>query len=274
MLIGLDLFSGYGGLSLALSEWVRPAAYCEISRFAQGILLSRMADGVLFEAPIWDDVKTLKSAMLPIRPDIIYGGPPFEDFSRAAARHRLGGERRGLLYELLRLVEDINPRFVFLENLPAIRTRGLREIVTAFTDLRYDCRWTCVDAAEVGAPHRRPRFFLLARFRHERGGFDYEGADTAADPDIEGLEVAPGVEGEEVSAFERGDWTSGNWWADHARVCRVSDDAPARVERLRCLGRGVVPLQAKTAFERLMGLSQEPLAFRDGLQYEENVWVD
>jgi len=65
MLNGLDLFSGIGGLSLALSPWVRPIAYCENDRYAQAVLLSRMYDGQLPSAPIWDDVTTLLPELLP-----------------------------------------------------------------------------------------------------------------------------------------------------------------------------------------------------------------
>jgi hypothetical protein len=59
MLNGLDLFSGYGGLTLALSPWVKPVLYCEIAPYAQAILLSRMASGQLPEAPIFTDITKL-----------------------------------------------------------------------------------------------------------------------------------------------------------------------------------------------------------------------
>ncbi len=65
---GLDLFSGIGGLTLALSEWVQPVAYCELEPYARGVLLSRMADGQLPQAPIWDDVRTLHVGDLPVVP--------------------------------------------------------------------------------------------------------------------------------------------------------------------------------------------------------------
>lgn len=57
---GLDLFSGIGGITIAVSEWVRPVAYCEIDEFAQAVLVQRMAEGKLPRAPIWDDIKTLR----------------------------------------------------------------------------------------------------------------------------------------------------------------------------------------------------------------------
>lgn len=75
MLNGLDLFSGIGGISLALRDYVRPIAYCEIDPYCQGVLLSRMASGDLDNAPIWDDVKTLNGKDLEAV-DIIVGGFP------------------------------------------------------------------------------------------------------------------------------------------------------------------------------------------------------
>jgi len=72
---GLDLFSGIGGIGIALEPWVRTVAYCERDRYAQGVLLSRMRSGDIDTAPIWDDVTTLRGDMLP-RIDIIFGGFP------------------------------------------------------------------------------------------------------------------------------------------------------------------------------------------------------
>ncbi len=164
MLNGLDLFSGIGGLSLALEPWVRPIAYCENDRHAQAVLLSRMREGTLERAPIWDDVVTLsKDALGDVEIDIIYGGFPCQDISAAGRGVGMeAGSRSGLFFEIMRLTKEIRPAFVFLENVPAIRTRGLARVLHEFTALRYDCRWTVVSAAELGAPHLRRRWFLLA----------------------------------------------------------------------------------------------------------------
>jgi DNA (cytosine-5)-methyltransferase 1 len=153
---GLSLFSGIGGLDLALSEWVRPIAYCEAEPYAQAVLMSRMWDGRLVRAPIWPDVRTLRGC------DLLYGGFPCQDISAAGAGAGLAGERSGLYFELERIVRETKPAFVFLENVPAIRTRGLGRVVWGLSELGYDCRWTVVSAAEVGAWHLRKRWFLLA----------------------------------------------------------------------------------------------------------------
>lgn len=165
---GLDLFSGIGGIGLALKPWVRTVAYCECDRYGQGVLLSRMQSGDIDHAPIWDDVRTLKASMLP-RIDIIFGGFPCQDISVAGSRKGLEGERSGLVFELLRIVGECRPRFVFLENSPNIVCMGLERILLEFDAMGFDARWTVVSAAEVGASHLRERFWLVAHANGERG---------------------------------------------------------------------------------------------------------
>ena len=167
MLNGLDLFSGIGGISIALSPWVRTVAYCEIDRYCQGLLLSRMRTGDIDRAPIWNDVQTLQAGNLG-RIDIITGGFPCQDISCAGRGVGLAGERSGLFFEIVRLVGNIRPRFIFLENVPAITLRGLDRVLLELTALGYDCRWTTVSAAELGAPHLRERWFLLAHANGDR----------------------------------------------------------------------------------------------------------
>ena len=159
---GLDLFSGIGGITKALEGYVTPIAYCENDRYAQAVLLSRMADGRLPRAPIWDDVTSLRGSMLPSGIDIIYGGFPCQDISVAGRGAGLAGERSGLFFEIVRLVDEIRPRFVFLENVAAITVRGAERVVGEFCRLRYDCRWGILSASDVGANHQRERWWLLA----------------------------------------------------------------------------------------------------------------
>ena len=166
---GLDLFSGIGGLTKALEGYVRPIAYCENDRHAQGVLLSRMATGDLPLAPIWDDVRTLRATDLPIYPEIIFGGFPCQDLSCAGRGAGLEGKRSGLFFEITRLVGEIRPRFVFLENVSAITVRGSERVVGELCKLGYDARWGILSASDVGANHRRERWWLLAHARHGSG---------------------------------------------------------------------------------------------------------
>lgn len=158
---GLDLFSGIGGLTKALEGYVKPVAYCENNRYAQAVLLSKMARGELPAAPIWDDVETLTTAHI-TPPEIIYGGFPCQDISTAGRGAGLDGKRSRLFFEIIRLASEIQPRFVFLENVPAIRTRGADVVVGELAHIGYDSRWITLSAAEIGANHRRERWWLLA----------------------------------------------------------------------------------------------------------------
>lgn len=260
MLNGLDLFSGIGGITLALSEWVRPIAYCECNRYAQAVLLSRMADGTLPSAPIWDDVTSLRGTMLP-SVDIVYGGFPCQDISLAGVGCGLEGERSKLFYEVTRLVGELRPQYVFLENVAAIVVRGLGDVLGAFTELRYDCRWTVNRASDFGATHHRARWWLLANSHGERCQPRVEFSEcqrqsettacskTLADTDIERLEIGQqGQPREQPSPF------GGSWWESEPSVGRVVNGLPNRVDRIKALGNSVVPLQAREAFKELIGL--------------------
>ena len=301
---GLDLFSGIGGLSLALKPWVSTIAYVESDRYAQGVLLSRMRDGSLDVAPIWDDVRTLRGQHLDIPIDIIFGGFPCQDISVAGAGRGMGGERSGLYTHIERLVEETKPAFVFLENVPAIRTRGLGRVVWGLSSLGYDCRWTVISAASVGAPHKRDRWFLLAantdrlglRDRWERGakrkaktdhqprnngekeslanaeGFRLKSVRDASDASLQRTDWAqnahyrsseknvaypPGIGSWSRAVENKGprrkdDFMRVNWWSTEPNVGRVAHGIPQRVDRVRCLGNAVVPLQAREAFEILI----------------------
>src|SRR5690606_17491199 len=93
---------------------------------------------------------------------IIYGGFPCQDINVAGRGKGLEGERSGLFFEIMRLAKEIQPKFLFLENVPAITRRGGWECVHAISALGYDCRWCVISAASVGALHKRERWFLLA----------------------------------------------------------------------------------------------------------------
>ena len=121
---GLDLFSGIGGITLALQKYVKPITYCEIDRYCQGVLISRMQDGQLPIAPTWDDVTTLRAEHIKPRPDIIYGGFPCQDISVAGTGVGLAGKRSGLFFEIIRLVSVLRPTFRLLGKRPSYHFSG------------------------------------------------------------------------------------------------------------------------------------------------------
>ncbi len=264
MLNGLDLFSGIGGLGLALDEWVRPIAYCESDLYAQAVLLSRMRSGELPLAPIWDDVRTLKGTQFRNPVDIIYGGFPCQDISLMGTGHGLEGERSGLFSEILRLAKELRPKFIFLENVPAIRTRGLDKIGQQLANAGYDCRWDIISAKEIGACHRRERWFLLAYsngidLRVESGRSFWENWKKTGKLKHDGREkyythaMRERLEGIRRESELPRPSTYGGWKSEPA-ICRRDNGVSNRVDRIKCLGNSVVPLQARTAFERLAGI--------------------
>ena len=162
---GLGLFTGVGGITLALQEYVKPLAYCEIEPYCQSTLLQRMQEGNLPKAPIWDDVRTLPTSELP-RIDIIYGGFPCQNISVAGRQEGLEGDRSILFFEILRLIDETQAPFIFLENVPNIRTKGAERVCKELSERGYDCRWCNISAADVGARHKRERWFLLGYSKH------------------------------------------------------------------------------------------------------------
>jgi DNA (cytosine-5)-methyltransferase 1 len=229
----ISVFSGIGGFELALSEYCRTMLYCEKDKHAQGILLSRMVEGKIDCAPICTDIREITAEFIDIPIDIIFGGFPCQDISVAGNGRGLEGKRSGLFFEIVRLAKEIKPTFLFLENVPAIRTRGLDRVIQELTEVGYDCRWSMLSAAEVGANHKRERWFLLAY--SNRSQLERRRLSGRRKKKISNTGLA-------------------SWWEVEPHVGRMADEFPFRMDRLKRLGNAVVPLQAKTAFEYLMGI--------------------
>jgi DNA (cytosine-5)-methyltransferase 1 len=229
---------------MALAPWVRPVAYCEVDRYCQAVLLSRMRDGSIPCAPIWDDVTTFVPELLPRSGiDIVYGGFPCQDISLISPTGEgLEGQRSGLFFEVARLVRETRPSFVFLENVAAIAFRGLDRVTSEFSALGYDCRWDMLRASDVGAFHRRERWWLLAH------------ADCSRLPEsrFESHSQSQGHTTPSDSA-ERG--VQGSFWIpDATELRRIPDGIRPASHRVRALGNAVVPQCAREAFRRLAGL--------------------
>lgn len=158
----ISLFSGIGGFELGIGDYCRTMLYCEADPHAQAVLLSRMSEGKIDIAPICTDIREITGEFIDIPIDIIMGGFPCQDISCAGKGIGLEGERSGLFFEIVRLAEEIKPTFLFLENVSAIRTRGLDRVIEELTEIGYDCRWCMLSASDVGAKHKRERWFLLA----------------------------------------------------------------------------------------------------------------
>ena len=158
----LELFAGagggiYGGLLLGHTT----VCAVEIVDKNRELLLQRQRDGVFPRFPVWDDVRTFDGHPWRGVVDVVSGGFPCTDISSAGKGAGIDGEQSGLWREMARIVREVRPRFVFVENSPMLITRGLGRLLGDLAALGYDCRWTCLSAADCGAPHKRDRIWIL-----------------------------------------------------------------------------------------------------------------
>ncbi len=164
----LDLFSGIGGFSLGLERagGFETVAFCEIEPYCRRVLAKHWP-GV----KQYDDVRTLTADTLRrdgITVDVICGGFPCQDISVDGNGAGLHGERSGLWFQYARLVGELRPRFVIVENVAELLCRGIGEVLGALAALGYDAEWHCIRACRVGLPHQRDRVWIVAYADGER----------------------------------------------------------------------------------------------------------
>jgi DNA (cytosine-5)-methyltransferase 1 len=162
----LSLCSGYGGLELALGMAgvaSRSVAYVEREAYPAANLAALMEEGLIHPAPIWDNVSTFDGRPWNGLVEIVTAGFPCQPFSTAGKRKHLEDER-WLWPDIERILRDVRPRAVFLENVPGLTLRGMGPVLGTLSDLGLDAEWEVVRAniPQVGAPHIRARVFILA----------------------------------------------------------------------------------------------------------------
>ena len=166
----LHLFAGAGGGLLAdiIGGKTIPVCAVELERHPQQVLALRFPD-----LPIWDDVRTFRSDnsdcaemfadLRSVAAELVLaGGFPCQDISCAGRGAGIRGERSGLWDEFARIIREIRPRFAFVENSPMLTNRGLGDVLGDLAALGYDAAWGVLSAADMGAMHRRERFWLTA----------------------------------------------------------------------------------------------------------------
>ncbi len=227
MLKSFDLFTGIGGITHALRGICKPLLYCEIDAPCREVLKARMQSGDLPLAPIIKDVRKIsKERMKAIGikqgdVDIVVGGFPCQGFSNMGKRTGLQHSQSGLYEEIIRIVDDMNPKGVFLENVPAVLGVMFDKLQTDFHSRGYILAWTVVPASLLGALHERARWFCLA-FR----------------PDEFSLKVTSLV-------YKRYPWES-----EPQRMITLANKAEKHEnnQRLGMLGNSVVPDAVRFAF--------------------------
>jgi DNA (cytosine-5)-methyltransferase 1 len=152
-----SLFSGIGGIDLGLERaGMKVLWQVEIDEWCRAVLAKHWPDVERFE-----DVREVGAHNLE-RVDVIAGGFPCQDISLAGHGAGISGPRSGLWSEYARLIRELRPRYVLVENVSALLARGLDVVLADLAAVGYDAEWDCIPASAVGAPHRRDRVWLVA----------------------------------------------------------------------------------------------------------------
>jgi len=244
----LHLFAGAGGGILGgLLLGHRPVCAVEIEEYPRKVLLQRQRDGVLPRFPIWDDIRTFDGEPWRGRVDVVCGGFPCQDISSCGRGAGIEGEKSSLWQEMSRVIGEIRPTYVFVENSQLLIKRGLALVISDLAKMGYYCRWGVVGADAVGFPHHRARLWLVANTK---------GAGLLRTNELENSKKDCGK----------------RWRSHFAEVLDIPvkqpretpcflDSEPAllgkfnglanRVDRLKAAGNGQVPQVAKLAWELL-----------------------
>ncbi len=223
-----SLFAGIGGLDLGLERAGMSCAWqVEIDDYATRVLTKHWPD-----VPRFRDVRSVGAHNLPAV-DLMCGGFPCQDISEAGKGTGLAGNRSGLWFEYHRIIRELRPRYVFVENVSALLIRGMGTILGGLAEIGYDAEWQSIPAAALGAPHYRERVFVVAypgSSRPQTGVFQSRLlAATAANS----WGQAPGTHRDAPR-----DWRE---WGVRSGVLRMVNGLPHRMDRLRGLGNAVVP---------------------------------
>lgn len=161
-LTAIHLCSGYGGFELALKTFgTQTVCHVERDPYAAATLVARMEQTLLDPAPIWDDLTTFDGHPWCSRVDLITAGFPCQPFSTAGRRRGVDDDR-WLWPDIARIISEVRPGIVVLENVPQLVRHGLPYVLADLACLGFDAEWGMFAAAEVGATHLRKRFWLLA----------------------------------------------------------------------------------------------------------------
>ncbi len=236
----------------------RTICYIEREAYCCVTLLARMRDGILDEAPIWDDLRTFDGQPWHGLVDCIHGGPPCQPVS-LAGKHQVDSDARWLWDVVEELVWMVRPRIVFFENVAGLAAgkwqAGLSAIFAGLEKLGYQMAADLFTALEVGAPHRRKRLFLMGVRRSSLRAAGLPGKIMARKPGRQPLLYPPGP-------LER------SAWVEYRRrrpemIPALPQDIPAgrsksrsgvletHCERIRACGNAVMPAMAHLAWRTL-----------------------
>lgn len=290
----LALFAGAGGgiLGGKLLGW-RTICAVERDAYAAQILAQRQNDGILKPFPIWSDITTFDGRPWRHIIDVVSGGFPCQDISVAGKGLGINGKRSKLWGEQKRIVCEVEPCHVYVENSPALTVRGLGVVIGDLAEMGFNAEWGVLSCRDVGGVHIRERIWIFAthplRIGHVSEGItcelSYIKNRITKTCQCEKCEISnefvPGYEtsnnwskrGErnkqkEVYRFTRFPWGEDVRGIDDLRnrsdlpqplIRRISNDVAFGVDRLKAIGNGQVPRVAATAFNILSSKNRSKL---------------
>ena len=202
---------------------------------------------------------------------------PCQDISVAGKAAGINGKRSGLWSEFARIIGEIRPRFVVIENVPALKTRGLDVVLADLAARGYDAEWQCIPASAFGAFHRRDRIWIVAYPNSEQLreqsrwgsrthrqttvqlGVPSETRQAAADAASKRLQrrqESQATRGTHTFAARGGFPERLNAWKSEPELVRVVHGVPNRIHRTKSIGNALVPQIAEWIAERIMNVYQ------------------
>lgn len=259
----LHLFAGAGGGILG-GVLLGHTCVCavEIEPYCRKVLLQRQRDGILPKFPIWDDVRTFDGKPWRGLVNVVCGGFPCQDISIAGKGAGIDGERSGLWGEMARIVHEVGPQYVFVENSPMLTIRGLDRVLRDLAEMGYDAEWGVLGACHVGAKHKRERLWILANANSSGRKKLYPSTVTERQ-ELNTRLSTKGNMADTYNADGRGQCrgfrslqiSKGKWDLcsvfDQPEPVRMAHGVANRTDRLKALGNGQVPQVVALAWETL-----------------------
>ena len=227
----LALFAGAGGgiLGGKLLGW---QTVCAVERdaYAAQILAQRQNDGILETFPIWSDVCSFDGKPWRGIVDVVSGGFPCQPHSSAGTKKGTE-DHRWLWDDIERIIIEVEPEYVYLENVPGVISNGaLLEIVQRLDEIGFSVTWEILSAGKLGAEHERERIWILAHSNSSQ---------------FERRSISSRVHQKNALV------SNSRWGKDKPGVDRASNGVAWQMDRLKAIGNGQVPIVAATAFELL-----------------------